>query len=80
MTAWKDKPLPAMEWTARCNCYAGGSGHSSNSGRCGNRDWTNGIQGPGGVCTSCWTRCREVDRARVDTFVEANRLARGSTW
>jgi hypothetical protein len=38
MTAGSE-PEPASKpaWSARCDCYRGGPGHSPNSGRCGYR-------------------------------------------
>ena len=53
---------------ARCECYAGGSGHSENSGRCYTRNWSHGITDPaagasGAVyCVDCRKFCAQEAR------------------
>ena len=43
-------------WHARCNCYKGGCEHSSNSGRCGCRDFYTATEN--GVCEACARNCK----------------------
>ena len=61
-------------WAARCECYAGGPGHSPNSGRCGCRH--DGRVGHGvldptaksgepALCESCRKICLRKQQASI---------------
>lgn len=54
-----------VAWSARCDCYAGGGGHSPNSGRCGARDVMDPTHRPGepAVCEECREVCAGIARA-----------------
>lgn len=49
----------SIAWTARCNCYCGGAGHSVNSGRCGATHVFDPAQDLGGFarCAPCRKNC-----------------------
>ena len=47
-----------LHYSARCCCYRGGPGHSSNSGRCSAREvWS---PDDSGVCEQCRETCKKT--------------------